>query len=121
MNEMDAFGKLLMEEVRDASVNKWKRILARKMRGRTAALVQEKLDSGVGMADAVSAIVPLVVTSVIHDMLDLIDSEEALSFAWDRVSIVDRDGDLATICSPMRAEYNASTSPIGVKQIPRAG
>jgi len=79
---LDRFGKLLMEQVRDESIEDWTYILDGSMKGETAEKFRpelSRLDSGT--LALIERLVPEIVDTTLHYLLWTLDQEESVEIA----------------------------------------
>ena len=74
---LDEFGNRLIREVRDKTISDWDRILCGQMKGERAERIRETIESLPHQASGViSSLVPDVVDSVLHHLLNWLEQEE---------------------------------------------
>lgn len=83
--ELDRFGEILIRQVRDKVISDWDRVLSGDQKGETANEVRTILAlSGGDAASVVSKVIPKLVDSALHQLLQTVEEERAI-----RVSIGD--------------------------------
>jgi len=80
MNELDLFGKLLIEKVRDESIEQWQLTLSGKMGGERSRFLYKELSKSFDeiQINLLEEIISQVVDTTIHNMLWTIEQESEL-------------------------------------------
>ncbi len=82
MSDLNDFGAELMKSVRDEAILTWISILEGKMNGKTAVAAREAITRSSTPEEAVLAVIPDIVNTVLHRFLALIDGDERLKLTW---------------------------------------
>ena len=91
-NELDLFGKILMEEVRDQVINNWDKICDGTLKGKTATRVREIISSSDGkIAEVLSEVLPLIVDNAIHNLMWSLEQEDSIKLMVSADDGADRD------------------------------
>jgi hypothetical protein len=76
---LDKFGKLLIQEVRDPSIQKWEKYVSGQMKGERAKAISSLLTS---FSDEQRRIIvsfaPYIVNNVLHNLLQMLEDEEEI-------------------------------------------
>jgi hypothetical protein len=76
---LDKFGEFLARQVRDKTINDWKRMFANEMKGVTAEKVRQQVSTfSTEQKAIVLQLVPQIVDTVLHNLLFSIEQEKNL-------------------------------------------
>lgn len=79
-NNLDKFGELLMESVRDRTISNWDKILNGKMKGLSAQQVMEKIEGfSEEQKEILKWIIPKIVDVGLHNFLAMIEECENIN------------------------------------------
>ena len=77
MDELELFGKELIEKVRDITIQDWDGIVDKKSKGITAKAVQEKLSIfSEEQIEVIKWLMPKIVDTTIHNFLCMLESSK---------------------------------------------
>jgi len=77
MDELEVFGRLMIEKVRDVTIQDWDSLVDRKSKGVTAKAVNEKLASFTQEElQIIKWIIPKIVDTTMHNFLCMIESSK---------------------------------------------
>lgn len=76
----DAFGKLLMERVRDKAIEEWNSLIEGRMKGDTAKRIHEDLQAfSVEQRKVLQELIPEIVDATLHHLMWTIEQREEVS------------------------------------------
>lgn len=80
-SELDDFGRTLIQALRNEGLDEWSRIVDGRLKGERAKEIRA-LIAGPSEAALVLQIVPCVIDSVLHNLLNLIDTDPRLTVGF---------------------------------------
>lgn len=93
-NDLEAFGRAVIEEVRDSAIEHWTQILDGRMRGATAQETLSALVAAKTPVEGAKAILPDVVNTVLHRFMQLLEDEQ-ISIRWNGTDVAEESDGLA--------------------------
>lgn len=76
---LDKFGTLLIQEVRDPSIQKWEKYVSGQMKGERAKAISSLLTSfSDEQRSVIVSFAPYIVNNVLHNLLQMLEDEEEI-------------------------------------------
>ncbi|MEZ3428796.1 MAG: hypothetical protein K1W36_00600 [Lachnospiraceae bacterium] len=95
-NELNSFGKILMNDVRDTTIESFDNMINGTMKGITAENVQEKIrEFSDGQIDVVKWMIPQVVDLCLHNILWMVEQEEDITLSFKEINLKDESDGLS--------------------------